>query len=171
MNKETASKIFAGKRVVTAEGKYIVRVKSTALIKNKTQQIINTNLMTEMQATVYEETTTKEQDVNLQFELNRCQLSFAQPATAEFKPKKGDFIYVVVSKIPVNSGKAVDFRIIGIEELPVITTDATYQELIDGELSTQSMVLADLQDENLSLQSPIETSELINKSSDIDMPI
>lgn len=175
MNKETADKIFAGKKLVTVPGKYIVRVKSEALIKNKTQQIINTNLMTEMQADLYEETINKPGIVNFQFELNRCQLSFAQPVSADFKPKKGDYIYVIVDKIPVSSGTASDFRIIGIEQLPVIHTDSTYDEIVDGKLSTESMVLADVQDEDglpePHLPSRIETSELINKSSDIDMPI
>lgn len=160
MDKNIAIKIASRKQVVTNEGEYIIKVKNTA--KSGKASIINTNLCTKQQLKVFAEAFLNGEP-NAQYELNKCQLSyFVKLQGEEFFPQKGDFIVVVVEKIPTKKGTSSDFRITGYKKLTKQNAEPA-EELLEG-LLPNKVTPADM------ARADDEQLGVINNSVDIDMP-
>jgi hypothetical protein len=154
---EEAAKIISRRLIISENGIYVVKVKSIGHTKNGTP-ILNTACCTEKQLAVYHKNTSGSRP-QYQFELNRCQLSFALN-NADFKIHKGEFVEITVAQIPVNKGSDTDFRIVAVRPLPMKTAK-TMSEM--GETTAQAIAAADI------LQTmPIESA---NIGDDFEMPL
>lgn len=161
ISREAAIRIARSKKVVGGAGEYILKVKNTA--QNKTHYIINTNCCTRKQLNVFAENMAKD-DANAQYELNRCQLSFFQNKKNDslFKVKKGDFVVVVVERIPTMKGKSSDYRITAVKPLEERSAVPAYELLGEtGQLTIAPAEMAKADDTELA----------VNQGSDIEMPV
>lgn len=142
LSKADANRIVASRTLITQPGKYVVKVKDVAKTKDG-KTIVNTNCCTLMQYETFMKLTSQS-GANYQYEVNRCQLSFAKNEMKHIpaKTKNGyGYVTIVVAMVKTHKGQNQDLRIVGM--MPAdINNPLTLKEIISKEPVSPIKMLA-----------------------------
>jgi len=145
LSKKSADNIINSRKLINSAGKYIVKVKNSAFTKDR-KLIVNINACTQMQLDVYNQASND----NLQYEVNRCQLSFA--GKMSFIPESNEYVEIIVDYIPTHKGQNKDFRIVEMNKLTV-NNPITIKSLIESNVVDPITMLARDIAENMGIDS------------------
>jgi hypothetical protein len=145
LSKKSAENIINSRKLINSAGKYIVKVKNSAFTEDR-KLIVNLNACTQKQLDVFNESTNE----NLQYEVNRCQLSFA--GKMGFIPNNGEYVEIIVDLIPTHKGQSKDFRVVELNKLTV-NNPVTIKSLIQSNTIDPITMLAKDIAENMGIDS------------------